>query len=58
MQWIGWLPETKFSDGIGKNIAWHLENKEGGGNHFSRVSELLRADVWESVMCVEVLPDY
>lgn len=25
---LGWLPETKFEDGIEKTIAWYLENKE------------------------------
>ena len=25
---LGWLPETKFSDGIKKTIKWYLDNKE------------------------------
>lgn len=25
---LGWLPETKFSDGIQKTIKWYLENKD------------------------------
>ena len=25
---LGWLPETKFADGIDKTIAWYLENRE------------------------------
>ena len=25
---LGWLPETKFADGIQKTIKWYLENKE------------------------------
>ncbi len=25
---LGWLPETKFADGIQKTITWYLENKE------------------------------
>ncbi len=25
---LGWLPETKFADGIQKTIAWYLDNKE------------------------------
>ena len=25
---LGWLPETKFSDGIKKTIDWYLENRE------------------------------
>lgn len=25
---LGWLPETKFADGIDKTITWYLENKE------------------------------
>ncbi len=25
---LGWLPETKFADGIQKTIAWYLENRE------------------------------
>ncbi len=25
---LGWLPETKFSDGIEKTIKWYLENRE------------------------------
>ena len=24
---LGWLPETKFQDGIGKTIRWYLENR-------------------------------
>ena len=25
---LGWLPETKFADGIKKTIKWYLDNKE------------------------------
>ena len=25
---LGWLPETKFADGIQKTIKWYLDNKE------------------------------
>lgn len=25
---LGWLPETKFSDGIKKTVKWYLENRE------------------------------
>ena len=25
---LGWLPETKFSDGIKKTISWYLENRD------------------------------
>ena len=25
---LGWLPETRFADGIQKTIAWYLENRE------------------------------
>jgi dTDP-glucose 4,6-dehydratase len=25
---LGWLPETKFQDGIKKTIQWYLDNKE------------------------------
>jgi dTDP-glucose 4,6-dehydratase len=25
---LGWLPETKFEDGIKKTIQWYLNNKE------------------------------
>ena len=25
---LGWLPETKFADGIEKTISWYLENKD------------------------------
>ena len=25
---LGWLPETKFADGIKKTVAWYLENRE------------------------------
>ena len=25
---LGWLPETKFVDGIQKTIKWYLENEE------------------------------
>ena len=27
---LGWLPETKFADGIKKTIKWYLENRECG----------------------------
>ena len=25
---LGWLPQTKFSDGIKKTIDWYLENRQ------------------------------
>lgn len=25
---LGWLPETKFEDGVKKTIQWNLDNKE------------------------------
>ena len=25
---LGWLPETKFADGIKKTIRWYLDNRE------------------------------
>ena len=25
---LGWLPQTKFADGIKQTIRWYLENKE------------------------------
>ena len=25
---LGWLPETKFADGIKKTIAWYLNNRK------------------------------
>lgn len=25
---LGWLPETKFADGIKKTIKWYLDNKK------------------------------
>ena len=25
---LGWLPETKFDEGIAKTIAWYLDNRE------------------------------
>lgn len=25
---LGWLPKTKFADGIKKTIKWYLENRE------------------------------
>ena len=25
---LGWLPETKFADGIQKTIQWYLDNEE------------------------------
>ena len=25
---LGWLPETKFEDGIKKTIRWYLDNRE------------------------------
>ena len=27
---LGWLPETKFEDGIKKTIKWYLEHETGG----------------------------
>ena len=32
---LGWLPETKFEDGIKKTIRWYLENKEWWENIIS-----------------------
>ena len=32
---LGWLPETKFEDGIKKTIAWYLENREWWENIIS-----------------------
>lgn len=31
---LGWLPETKFEDGIKKTIQWYLDNKDGGRQSF------------------------
>ena len=43
---LGWLPETKFADGIKKTIQWYLDNKEWWETIISgRVSELLRKNV-------------
>ncbi len=39
---LGWLPETKFADGIKKTIQWYLDNKEWWETIISgEVSELL-----------------
>ena len=32
---LGWLPETKFEDGIKKNIQWYLDNREWWGTIIS-----------------------
>ncbi len=32
---LGWLPETKFADGIRKTIQWYLDNKEWWENFVS-----------------------
>lgn len=32
---LGWLPETKFKDGIEKTISWYLENREWWENIIS-----------------------
>lgn len=32
---LGWLPQTKFADGIKKTIAWYLDNKEWWENIIS-----------------------
>ncbi len=29
---LGWLPETKFADGIQKTIRWYLDNRDWWGN--------------------------
>ena len=34
---LGWLPETKFSDGIEKTVRWYLDNR----------------DWWEEILCGE-----
>ena len=34
-QELGWLPETKFADGIKKTIKWYLENREWWENIIS-----------------------
>ena len=31
---LGWLPETKFADGIKKTIQWYLDNRECGKQSF------------------------
>ena len=48
---LGWLPETKFEDGIKKTIQWYLDNQALVGEHcLRRISELLSrrctASVW------------
>ena len=43
---LGWLPETRFADGIGQTIDWYLANRPWwGGDHLRRISDLLRAHV-------------
>ena len=32
---LGWLPETKFADGIKKTIQWYLENQKWWKNIIS-----------------------
>ncbi len=32
---LGWLPETKFADGIGKTIKWYLDNRDWWENILS-----------------------
>ena len=32
---LGWLPETKFKDGIQKTIQWYLDNKSWWENIIS-----------------------
>ena len=43
---LGWLPETKFADGIKKTIKWYLENKKWwmeivNGKYQDRISNLV-----------------
>ena len=46
---LGWLPETKFADGIKKTIDWYLDApRVVGDDHLRRVSELLRENVRQS----------
>ena len=35
---LGWLPETKFADGIKKTIQWYLDNQEWWETIISAVS--------------------
>ncbi|MFR2594780.1 MAG: hypothetical protein ACLTAS_14740 [Butyribacter sp.] len=43
---LGWLPETKFADGIKKTIKWYLDNKEWWETIIFRANiKLLREDV-------------
>ena len=46
---LGWLPETKFADGIKKTIDWYLDApRVVGDDYLRRVSELLRENVRQS----------
>ena len=39
---LGWLPETKFADGIKKTIRWYLDNKEWWETIISGVSGTMK----------------
>ena len=45
---LGWLPETKFADGIKKTIQWYLDHEDCGSPSFPGIPAVLSEDVWES----------
>jgi hypothetical protein len=50
-QELGFLPTTRFADGIKMTIQWYLENKGWLGKNLERrVSKLLRKNVWGFIM--------
>ena len=52
---LGWLPETKFADGVKKTVKWYLENREWWeSDNFGRIQKLLRKNVRKQEMKVLV----
>ena len=53
---LGWLPETKFEDGIKKTIQWYLDNREwwetiiSGEYWYLRLMLCYTLDFRESIM--------
>ena len=45
---LGWLPETKFADGIQKTIQWYVDHEDWWQPIVSgRIHDVLREDVWQ-----------
>ena len=55
-QELGWLPETKFEDGIPKTIKWYLDNRSWWEEIVSGAyQDYYAKNVWKPVNIVKLL---